>query len=42
MLGEAVDAATQGVLDHNRSPGGKVGQTDNDPQAVKDLAPQGE
>ena len=26
------------------SPGGasKVGQTDNDPQAVKDLAPQGE
>jgi isocitrate dehydrogenase len=29
VLGRAVDAATQGVLDHNRSPGGKVGQTDN-------------
>jgi isocitrate dehydrogenase len=29
VLGHAVDAATQGVLDHNRSPGGKVGQPDN-------------
>lgn len=29
VLGDAVDAATQGVLDHNKSPGGKVGQTDN-------------
>jgi len=29
VLGKAVDAATQGVLDHNKSPGGKVGQTDN-------------
>ncbi|MDQ2065884.1 NADP-dependent isocitrate dehydrogenase [Xinfangfangia sp. CPCC 101601] len=29
VLGDAVDVATQGVLDHNRSPLGKVGQTDN-------------
>ncbi len=29
VLGNAVDAATQGVLDHNKSPGGRVGQTDN-------------
>ncbi|NRA99254.1 MAG: NADP-dependent isocitrate dehydrogenase [Rhodobacteraceae bacterium] len=29
LLGEAVDAATQGVLDHDRSPGRKVGQPDN-------------
>ncbi|MGL6209103.1 MAG: NADP-dependent isocitrate dehydrogenase [Paracoccaceae bacterium] len=29
VLGDAVDAATQGVLDHNRSPAGKVGQPDN-------------
>ena len=29
ILGEAVDVATQGVLDHNKSPGAKVGQTDN-------------
>ncbi len=29
VLGNAVDAATQGILDHNRSPGPKVGQTDN-------------
>ena len=29
VLGEAVDAATQGILDHNRSPGRKVGQPDN-------------
>ncbi|MFN3970316.1 MAG: NADP-dependent isocitrate dehydrogenase [Gemmobacter sp.] len=29
VLGEAVDAATQGVLDNSRSPGAKVGQTDN-------------
>jgi len=29
VLGKAVDAATQGVLDHNRSPGRKVGQPDN-------------
>jgi len=29
VLGNAVDAATQGVLDHNKSPGAKVGQTDN-------------
>ncbi len=29
ILGEAVDAATQGVLDHDRSPGRKVGQPDN-------------
>ncbi len=29
VLGEAVDAATQGILDDNRSPGRKVGQPDN-------------
>ncbi|WP_207102577.1 NADP-dependent isocitrate dehydrogenase [Paracoccus shandongensis] len=29
ILGEAVDAATQGVLDNNRSPLAKAGQTDN-------------
>jgi len=29
LLGEAVEAATQGVLDHGRSPGRKVGQPDN-------------
>jgi len=29
VLGNAVDTATQGVLDHNKSPGAKVGQTDN-------------
>ena len=29
VLGEAVEAATQGVLDDNRSPGRKVGQPDN-------------
>ncbi len=29
VLGNAVDAATQGVLDHNKSPAGRVGQTDN-------------
>lgn len=29
VLGNAVDAATQGVLDNNRSPGAKAGQTDN-------------
>lgn len=29
VLGNAVDTATQGVLDNNRSPLGKVGQTDN-------------
>ncbi len=29
IMGEAVDAATQGILDHNRSPGRKVGQPDN-------------
>jgi len=29
VLGEAVDAATQGILDHNKSPGRKVGQPDN-------------
>ena len=28
-LGAAVDAATQGILDHNKSPGRKVGQLDN-------------
>jgi len=28
-LGKAVDAATQGVLDHDKSPQGRVGQTDN-------------
>jgi isocitrate dehydrogenase len=29
ILGDAVEAATQGVLDHDRSPGRKVGQPDN-------------
>jgi isocitrate dehydrogenase len=29
VLGETVDAATQGVLDHNKSPSRKVGETDN-------------
>jgi len=29
VLGKAVDTATQGVLDHNKSPGARVGQTDN-------------
>ncbi|WP_430465012.1 NADP-dependent isocitrate dehydrogenase [Tabrizicola sp.] len=29
ILGKAVDAATQGVLDHDKSPKGRVGQTDN-------------
>ena len=29
ILGEAVEAATQGILDHDRSPGRKVGQPDN-------------
>ncbi len=29
ILGEAVDAATQGVLDHDRSPSRKVGEPDN-------------
>lgn len=29
VLGIAVDVATQGVLDHNKSPAPKVGQTDN-------------
>jgi len=29
ILGHAVDRATQGVLDHNRSPEARVGQTDN-------------
>ncbi len=29
VLGNAVDAATQGILDHGRSPGRKVGQPDN-------------
>ena len=29
VLGDAVDAATQGVLDNARSPGRKVGQPDN-------------
>ena len=29
ILGKAVDAATQGVLDNDRSPGRKVGQPDN-------------
>ncbi len=29
ILGVAVDRATQGVLDHNKSPEAKVGQTDN-------------
>ncbi|WP_187431122.1 Isocitrate dehydrogenase [NADP] [Roseobacter fucihabitans] len=29
VLGDAVDLATQGILDHNKSPGRKVGQADN-------------
>ena len=29
VLGAAVDVATQGILDHNKSPGRKVGQPDN-------------
>jgi isocitrate dehydrogenase len=29
VLGDAVDVATQGILDHNKSPGRKVGQPDN-------------
>ena len=29
VLGKAVDAATQGILDHNRSPSRKVGEPDN-------------
>ncbi|MDU8911917.1 NADP-dependent isocitrate dehydrogenase [Aestuariicoccus sp. MJ-SS9] len=29
IIGEAVDLATQGILDNNRSPGRKVGQPDN-------------
>ncbi len=29
VLGDAVEAATQGVLDNDRSPGRKVGQPDN-------------
>jgi isocitrate dehydrogenase len=29
VLGRAVDAATKGILDHDRSPGRKVGQPDN-------------
>ncbi|PUB19007.1 NADP-dependent isocitrate dehydrogenase [Yoonia sediminilitoris] len=29
LLGVAVDAATQGILDNNKSPGRKVGQPDN-------------
>jgi isocitrate dehydrogenase len=29
VLGDAVDAATQGILDNNNSPGRKVGQPDN-------------
>ncbi|MBD0864313.1 MAG: NADP-dependent isocitrate dehydrogenase [Rhodobacteraceae bacterium] len=29
VLGKGVDAATRGILDHNRSPGRKVGQPDN-------------
>ncbi|ATX64895.1 NADP-dependent isocitrate dehydrogenase [Roseinatronobacter bogoriensis] len=29
LLGEAVEEATQGILDHDRSPGRKVGQPDN-------------
>ena len=29
VLGEAVDAATLGILDHNKSPGRKLGQPDN-------------
>ena len=29
IMGEALDAATQGILDNNKSPGRKVGQPDN-------------
>ncbi|HCP81306.1 MAG TPA: NADP-dependent isocitrate dehydrogenase, partial [Octadecabacter sp.] len=29
VLGQAVDAATQGILDHSRSPSRKVGEPDN-------------
>ena len=29
VLGDAVDAATKGILDHDRSPGRKVGEPDN-------------
>ena len=29
MLGDAVDTATQGILDHDRSPSRKVGEPDN-------------
>jgi isocitrate dehydrogenase len=29
LLGEAIDVATQGVLDHDRSPGRKAGEPDN-------------
>jgi isocitrate dehydrogenase len=29
IMGHAVDRATQGVLDHNKSPAAKVGQADN-------------
>lgn len=29
VLGDAVETATQGILDHDRSPGRKVGQPDN-------------
>ena len=29
ILGEAVDLATQGILDHDKSPGRKAGQSDN-------------
>ena len=29
VLGKAVDEATQGILDHNKSPGRRVGQPDN-------------
>ena len=29
VLGDAVDVATQGILDHDKSPGRKVGQPDN-------------
>jgi isocitrate dehydrogenase len=29
ILGDAVDTATQGVLDHDRSPGRKAGEPDN-------------
>ncbi len=29
VLGKAAEAATQGILDHNKSPGRKVGQPDN-------------